>query len=146
MAATAWRRKPGRPRHAIQAEGGYYNNGLGVRLSGNLRTATRVTGGVAGDDLRFADYGTVDLRLFANLGERLELVTKSPFFLGSSVRFDVTNLFNARPGVKTAAGFVPLAYQADRLEPIGRTFGISFRKLFLPRRFRGGGAGAGGPR
>ena len=30
----------------------------------------------------------------------------------------------------------PFAYQQDLLEPIGRTIGISFRKLFLPRRFQ----------
>jgi hypothetical protein len=86
------------------------------------------------------------LRLFANLGERFDLVSKNPFFLGSSVRFEVKNIFNARPEVRGADGLVPLAYQADRLEPIGRTIGISFRKLFLPRRLmqRGGGGGAGG--
>ena len=33
------------------------------------------------------------------------------------------------------------AYQPDLLEPIGRTVGITFRKLFIPRRFfqQGGG-------
>ena len=139
----------GRSRHQIEAEAGYYNNGLGARLAGNFRSATRVTGGVAGDDLRFGSYGTLDLRLFANLGERFELVSKSPFFLGSQVRFELNNLFNARPQVRTASGSVPFAYQPGRLEPIGRTVGISFRKLFLPSRFRsvpgGGGRGAGRP-
>jgi hypothetical protein len=32
-------------------------------------------------------------------------------------------------------GDTPLSYQPDLLEPIGRTFGITFRKLFIPRRF-----------
>jgi outer membrane cobalamin receptor len=134
----------GRPRHQVEAQGGYYNNGLGARLSANWRSGTRVDG-TAGD-IRFGDYATFDLRLFANLGERFDLVSKNPFFLGSSVRFEVKNIFNARPEVRGADGLVPLAYQADRLEPIGRTIGISFRKLFLPRRLmqRGGGGGAGG--
>ena len=125
----------GRPRHVVEAEGGYYNNGLGARLSADWRSATRVDS-LTGPDLRFDDYATFDLRLFANLGERFDLVAKHPFFLGSSVRFEVKNLFNARPEAINSDGIVPFAYQEDLLEPIGRTLSISFRKLFLPRRFQ----------
>ena len=136
----------GRPQHVVEVESGYYNNGLGVRLTADWRSATRVDGGLAGEDLRFSDYATFDLRLFANLGERFELVSKHPFFLGSSVRLEVNNIFNARPSVRDSAGVVPFAYQSDRLEPIGRTLAISFRKLFLPRRFFGrGGQGLARP-
>lgn len=135
----------GRPRHEVEVEGGYYNNGLGARLSADWRSATSVNGGT-GEDLRFSNYATFDLRLFANLGERFDIVSKSPFFLGSSVRFEVKNIFNARPKVRGGDGDIPFAYQPDLLEPIGRTVGISFRKLFLPRRLFqfGGGGGAGG--
>jgi hypothetical protein len=134
----------GRPRHLVEVEGGYYNNGLGARLSGNWRSATEVNGGVGADDLHFSDYATVDLRLFANLGERFELVSKHPFFRGSSVRFEVNNIFNSRPKVRGGDNEIPFAYQPDLLEPIGRTVGISFRKLFLPRRFFGQGGGRRG--
>ncbi len=129
----------GRSRHVVELQGGYYNNGIGVRLTGNWRSATRVDSAV-GPDLRFDDYATLDVRLFANLGERFDLVSKNPFFIGSSVRFEVKNILNERPTVRGADGIVPYAYEADRLEPIGRTIGISFRKLFLPARFfqRGG--------
>ena len=131
----------GRPRHEVEVESGYYNNGLGARLSADWRSATRVDGGVGEEDLRFSDYATVDLRLFANLGERFDLVAKHPFLRGSSVRFEINNIFNSRPKVRGGDGDIPFAYQADRLEPIGRTVGISFRKLFLPRRFFGQGGG-----
>jgi hypothetical protein len=134
----------GRPRHQVEVESGYYNNGLGVRLSGNWRSATRLAS--IGDDLRFSPYATFNLRAFANLGERLDLVTKVPFLRGSSVRFEVNNIFNARPDVNGASSTIPFAYQPDRLEPIGRTVGLTFRKLFIPSRFiqravqqRGGG-------
>ncbi|HEV2044492.1 MAG TPA: TonB-dependent receptor [Sphingomicrobium sp.] len=136
----------GRPAHVVEVEGGYYNNGLGVRLTADWRSATRVDGGITGEGLRFSDYATFDLRLFANFGERFELVSKHPFFRGSSVRLEVNNILNERPKVRDAAGITPFAYQADRLEPIGRTIGISFRKLFLPRRFFGRGGGQGPPR
>jgi len=123
----------GRPRHQVEVEGGYYNNGLGLRLSADWRSATRVA--TAGDDLRFSPYATVDLRLFANLGERLDLITKAPFFRGSTVRFEINNIFNSRPEVSGGSAGIPFAYQPDRLEPIGRTVGITFRKLFIPTRF-----------
>ena len=86
----------GRPRHQVEVESGYYNNGLGARLTADWRSATRVDGGT-GEDLRFSGYATFDLRLFANLGERFDLVVEDPFFLGSSVRFEVKNIFNAGP-------------------------------------------------
>ncbi|NJC04743.1 hypothetical protein GGQ97_000536 [Sphingomonas kaistensis] len=122
----------GRPRHQVEVESGYYNNGLGVRLSGNWRSATRLAS--VGDDLRFSPYATFNLRAFANLGERLDLVTKVPFLRGSSVRFEVNNIFNTRPAVNGATSAIP-AYQPDRLEPVGRTVGVTFRKLFIPNRF-----------
>ena len=41
-------------------------------------------------------------------------------------------MFDAKPKVHDAAGNVPLNYQPDLLDPLGRTIMISFRKLFLP--------------
>ena len=125
----------GTPRHKVELQAGWSNNGLGARLSGNWRSGTRVTGGTNGD-LQFSPLTTADLRLFANLGERFDLVAKHPWLIGSSVRLEVDNLFNARPQVRDALGGVPSSYQSDLLDPIGRTVMISFRKLFLPQRFR----------
>ena len=72
--------------------------------------------------------------MFANLGERLDLVSKHPWLRGTSVRFEVNNLFNAKPEVRNSSGGVPFSYQPDLLDPIGRTVSISIRKLFLPPR------------
>jgi hypothetical protein len=83
-------RRAGARRHQVEVQSGYYNNGLGARLTADWRSATRVDS-ATGEDLRFSDYATFDLRLFANLGERFDLVSKHPFFLGSSVRFEVKN-------------------------------------------------------
>jgi hypothetical protein len=128
----------GRPRHQVEAQAGYFNNGLGARLSANWRSGTRVDGD-DGDDLHFSPLATFDLRLFANLGERFDLVSKHPWLRGSSVRFEANNIFDTKPRVRDAAGEVPASYQADLLDPLGRTVMISFRKLFLPPRsfFRG---------
>jgi hypothetical protein len=123
----------GRPQHEVQFESGYYNNGYGARLQGNWRSGTTVDS--SSGDLEFSPYFDLDLRVFANLSENFELVSKHPFFRGASVRFDVNNILNNRPKVRDVAGLTPLSYQPDLLEPIGRTVGITFRKLFIPRRF-----------
>jgi hypothetical protein len=134
----------GRSRHEIQAETGYYNNGIGARLQANWRSGTTVDSSAG--DLRFSPYADVDLRLFANLGENFDLVAKRPFFRGTSVRLDIDNIFDNRPKVRDANGLTPLSYQPALLEPVGRTVGITFRKLFIPARFfqrgRGGGRSA----
>ena len=123
----------GRSRHELEAQGGYFNNGLGARVSANWRSATRVDSST-GDDLRFSPLATFNLRMFANLGERFDLVSKQPWLRGTSVRFEVNNLFNSKPKVRNTAGDVPFSYQPDLLDPLGRTVSISFRKLFLPPR------------
>ena len=121
----------GTPQHKVEAQAGYFNNGLGVRIGANWRSGTRVDT-LTGDDLRFSSLGTFDLRLFANPGDIPELVVEHPWLRGTQVRFEVNNIFNARPRVRDAAGSVPLSYQPGLLDPLGRTVMISFRKLFLP--------------
>ena len=121
----------GQPRHVVQAQAGWYNNGWGARLGANWRSGTDVNTLTDGQ-LHFSPLATFDLRLFANLGEQFELVEKHPFLRGSSVRFEVTNLFDSKPKVRDAAGNTPLNFQSDLLDPLGRTIMISFRKLFLP--------------
>ncbi len=121
----------GTPRHNVQAQAGYFNNGIGARIIGNYRSGTSVNA-LNGDDLRFSSLATFDLRLFANPGDIPEVAVKHPWLRGTQVRFEVDNVFNSRPQVRDAAGGVPNNYQPGLLDPLGRTVMISFRKLFLP--------------
>ena len=121
----------GTSRHQVQAQAGYFNNGLGARLSGNWRSGTRVDT-LTGDNLRFSPLATFDLRLFANPGDIPEIAVKHPWFRGTQVQLKVDNVFNSRPKVHDAFGAVPLSFQPELLDPLGRTIMISFRKLFLP--------------
>ena len=121
----------GTPRHLVEARAGYFHNGLGARLSANYRSGTRVDS-LTGDDLTFSPLATFDLRLFANPGDIPELVLKQPWLRGTQVQFRIDNIFDAKPKVRNAAGDVPLNYQPDLLDPLGRTIGITIRKLFLP--------------
>jgi outer membrane receptor protein involved in Fe transport len=115
----------------VQAQAGWSNNGWGARLGGNWRSGTTVNS-LNGDRLRFSPVGTFDLRLFANFGDMYDLVAKHPWLRGTQLRIEANNLFNARPSVHDAEGRVPLNYQPDLLDPLGRTVMISFRKLFSP--------------
>ncbi len=121
----------GRSRHQIELEGGWANNGLGARLSHDWKSGTRVDGGPSGK-LDFAPLGTFNLRLFANLGERLDLVARYPLLRGTQVRFGVENLFDSKQKVRDNARLTPVGYQPDLLDPQGRTLSFSIRKLFLP--------------
>ena len=86
----------GTPRHNVQAQGGWSNNGLGARVTANWRSGTTVTT-LNGDDLHFSPYGTFDLRLFANPGDIPEVAVKHPWLRGTQFRLEVNNLFNSRP-------------------------------------------------
>jgi hypothetical protein len=121
----------GTPRHQVEAQGGYYNNGIGARLVGNWRSGTNVNT-FTGDDLRFSPLATFDLRLFANPGDIPEIALEHPWLRGTQVQLQANNIFNSRPQVHDANGIVPLNYQPDLLDPLGRTIMISFRKLFFP--------------
>ena len=121
----------GTPRHNVQAQAGYFNNGIGARLNANWRSATTVDT-LTGDNLHFSPLATFDLRLFANPGDIPEATVKHPWLRGTQVQLQVNNLFNSRPKVHDSSGAVPLNYQPDLLDPLGRTIMISFRKMFLP--------------
>ncbi|WP_221766397.1 TonB-dependent receptor plug domain-containing protein [Sphingomonas ginkgonis] len=124
----------GTPQHNVQAEGGYFNNGFGVRASVNYASGTSVIGGPNGD-LRFSPLATTDLRFFVNPGDRFDWVLKHPWLRGTQVRLDINNIFDVRQRVRDATGAVPISYQPDLLDPVGRSVSISLRKLFLPSRF-----------
>jgi hypothetical protein len=106
-----------------------------------------VTGGQSGG-LRFTPLTKINANLFANLGQRFDLVSKYPWLRGAQARLSIDNVLNAKQRVRNAAGLVPINYQPDLLDAQGRTVRLSLRKLFLPPRsyFRrdnqqGGGGG-----
>ncbi|RXZ66370.1 TonB-dependent receptor domain-containing protein [Pelagerythrobacter rhizovicinus] len=123
----------GVPRHKIELQGGLFYKGLGLRLSGDYQSATRIDGsGLAGSqDLFFDDIAKFNLRAFVNLEQQDWLTGGTPsFWKGARFSFGVDNLFNAHQRVTDGTGAVPLSYQPDLVDPLGRTFEIEFRKLF----------------
>ena len=128
----------GLPRHKIEVQAGYFNNGLGARLSGNWQSGTQVDGGTgaAPETLDFSPLATVDLRLFADLGNQLHFVAKHPWARGMRITLSAQNLFDSRQHVTDQNGMTPISYQPDYLDPLGRTVMISIRKLFFQRSAR----------
>jgi hypothetical protein len=121
----------GQPRHEIEAQLGYFNDGLGARLSANWQSATRVEDGLGdGATLRFDDLATVNLRVFANLGQMSGLVGRLPFLRGTRASVSVDNIFDARQSVRDEAGGAPIDYRPAYLDELGRTFRLSLRKIF----------------
>lgn len=127
---SALNNSAGRPEHEIQLRANYYKNGIGARVNANWQSATSITGGATDDlgNLSFSDVGTVDLRLFVNLGERPGLLRKYPWVKDLRVRLTIDNIFNARQDVRDATGAVPFNFQPDVIDPVGRVIGINIRK------------------
>ncbi|MDE2404189.1 MAG: TonB-dependent receptor [Sphingomonadales bacterium] len=119
-------------RHAIEMEGGGFYKGFGLRVRANWAAPTTVkASGVPGSsDLRFGSVTKVNLRLFADLGQQKRLVDASPFFKGARVSLMVNNLFDSKQRVTDVHGVVPISYQPDYLDPVGRVIGFEFRKMF----------------
>ncbi len=120
----------GQPRHEVEAQLGYLKSGLGLRLSANWKSATRVDGTVNGP-LDFSDLATVNLRLFDNLGSQPAVVKALPWARGLRLSLSVTNLFDARQTVRDAFGRTPLSYQPAYLDPTGRVVTFGLRKIFF---------------
>lgn len=122
----------GSPRHELELSGGAFKNGLGVRVTGNYRAATRVDGDTltGGSDLRFGDLATVNLRFFINLENRGKLAEKVPFFKGSRIAVGIDNILDDYVRVRDENGVRPVRYQQGYLNPRGRYFELDFRKRF----------------
>lgn len=134
LGGSAVGNRGGRPEHEIELQGGIFRNGFGARVSANWQSGTFVRGvpgaGGSGSDLFFSDLATVNLRLFANLGQQRALRDQR-WLRGTRVSLAVENLFGSRPDVRDGSGVTPVSYLPDYLDPLGRTLRLSIRKLFF---------------
>ncbi len=122
----------GSPRHQVEVRAGVTRDGIGLRLNADWNSATTVQGGAtSADALRFDDFATVNLRLFATLGPQFKFVRDNRWLAGTRVTLSVDNLFDSRLKVTDASGITPISYQPGLLDPLGRTVKISLRKMFF---------------
>lgn len=121
----------GQARHLVEVQAGIFKDGLGGRLNADWTSATTVKGSTSAGDLRFSDIARINVSLFADLGQQPKLVKAHPWLRASRVSISVTNLFDAHQDVRDATGATPAGYQAAYLDPAGRTFKLSLRKVFF---------------
>lgn len=122
----------GQSRNEVQFQMGLFKSGMGGFLNANWKESTRISGGSSPtDDLTFSDLTTVNLNLFADLSSRQTWVAKYPWLKGARVSIGIENLFDQRLDVRDGLGETPLSYQPDYLDPLGRTFRISLRKILF---------------
>ena len=121
----------GQSRNEIQFQMGVFKSGMGGFLNANWKESTRINGGSEASDLTFSDLTTVNLNLFADLSSRQAWVAKYPWLKGARVSVGIDNIFDQKLDVRNGLGETPLSYQPDYLDPLGRTFRISFRKILF---------------
>jgi hypothetical protein len=122
----------GQPRNAFNVNGGLFYRGFGVNYNVRYTGESRIEGnGVSGGtDLFFDDFFTVNLRLFADLNQRTELIQSVPLLRNTRITLGLDNVFDERQTITDANGVVPLRYQPFLVDPIGRRFQVELRKLF----------------
>ena len=121
----------GQPRHQIDWSALIYNDGLGAALNGTWRSATSVDSGDLSEPeaLRFSALGTVNLRLFADLGG-LPATHGEQWAQGARVALQALNMFDRRQYVQDSSGITPIAFAPGYLDPVGRTVSFTVRKAF----------------
>ncbi|MFO0287196.1 MAG: hypothetical protein ACK51C_13110, partial [Brevundimonas sp.] len=79
----------------------------------------------------FEDRATVNLNAFINLDQRTRLVERFGWLRGGRIQLRIQNLFDSEQTVATTSGDTPLNYQPDFLDPEGRTFSLTLRKILF---------------
>lgn len=123
----------GQPQHELELQAGVMKDGMGLRLNGRWQSGTEVSSGAlgSGQTLDFSSLATLNLRLFADMGQQLSLARKHRWLRGMRITLGVDNIFDSRIRVTDANGVVPLSYQPDLLDPTGRSVRLTVRKLFF---------------
>lgn len=121
-------------RNNTQLEGGMFRGGYGMRVSARYTGPTFIAGSGAlggnpgSNDLFFDDLATVDLRVFADIGEITD--TEAGFLKGFRISLRADNIFDGRRRVTDGNGDTPIQFQPFRIDPTGRYLGVDLRKLF----------------
>ena len=120
----------GAPRHSFDLDAGWFNKGVGFRLTGSYLSGSTVVGTTTASTLQFGDLATLNANVFFNFDSRKDLVQKVPILKGVRVRFLVQNIANTIRDVRDGTGAVPLGYQPGYVDPRGRFVRLDIRKRF----------------
>ncbi len=120
----------GSARHSIDLDSGWFNKGIGFRLTGSYLSGSTVTGSTAASTLKFGDLAVFNLNAFINFDTRKTIVQSVPFLKGSRIRLGVQNIFDRIRDVRDGSGAVPIGYQPGYIDARGRVIELDFRKRF----------------
>lgn len=116
------------PKHQIDFTAGFSQRGFGVRLSGQVRSASYLSiAGVTPDVLRFEPLTILSARAFAD-GQAI--FGDAEWAKGLRFSLTIGNTTGARQKVVDIRGQTPIAYQPAYRDPVGRTIGFEIRKVF----------------
>jgi hypothetical protein len=122
----------GQPKRELSFRLNAFKQGVGFNLNGNWRGGSVIDAGPTnGGALRFDDQTTVNLSAFYEVPRAVKAGRASKWLAGTRVTLAADNLFYSRPIVTDAKGVTPQAYQADYLDPLGRTMRLTFRKSLI---------------
>ena len=77
----------GSPRHSVDLEGGWFNKGLGLRVSGNYTSGSTVDGSTTASTLAFSSLLTLGIQAFLNFDGRPKLVRRGAVPQGLAAEF-----------------------------------------------------------
>ncbi len=120
----------GTPEHTISARGGYSKGAVGLNSRMNWESGTQVNGSELGI-LSFDPLLTIDARIRYNFDRKPALIAKYPILSATSISLAVDNIFNEKRSVTSEDGNVPVSYQPDIFDPLGRTIEFKLRKLIF---------------
>jgi hypothetical protein len=123
----------GQPVHSVEGQAGYTQNGIGFRINATWVEGTSVNGGLPGPsgNLTFSDLTTIHLRLFFNFSQMPKVVRAQPWLRNSRLTLSLFNVLDQHTVVRDQNGQTPAGYAAPFLDPTGRQFAITFRKLMF---------------
>lgn len=106
--------------------GSIYHEGHGLKFSGWYQGGNRVRNADPAGDLRFSPIFKLEVGAYAHLGG---LLPGERWARNLRLSLDIANITDARQRVRNGNGTVPNRFQADYLDPIGRTATLTLRKL-----------------
>lgn len=118
----------GTSRHQIAFTAKLLYEGIGINVDLNWASGYDVVTG--GQKLDYSPLASIDLKIFANLGEVIGRKNEVHWTNGLRVALTIGNIFNSRRRIVDENGQTPTALQPFYLDPLGRTVQISVRKLF----------------
>ncbi|UYY58163.1 TonB-dependent receptor domain-containing protein [Sphingomonas sp. S2-65] len=115
------------PRLSGYVYGGLTHQGSGLTFDGWYSGTSRVRSGDPSADFRFGALLRLNVSAFVDLHD---FAKHAKWTEKLQLRVDASNIGDARQRVRDGNGETPNRFQADYLDPIGRTVTVSLRKLF----------------